>query len=326
MLLSALKYLLGLVIGGGLLAPFIGAWLRRRDARLKHIPLIERVNRLVDPRLEGFTLARVLTSGSDRRLEEVQGVREFQLTLRNTSVVHLHNSEIQFEFPTAEVEGWAERPARSKTPPILLDAKAAKPWERAFRWRIPEFPPTDQIEFTFRAIDPPSDDYEVALYNAGQVVVEKSKGEPPSSKSTPGEVISRLTSLMGVVVLVLIVAEIAFFIWRWRNPTIGDHSTVVAWAGCSLDFESHFDQEDSGLFSSKGPWTLTADILNTGPQKCFVQFGASGGKPFAVAAGDSDELFDAYVSKRPRLVPVEVTFGPDDPVNKATVMLYKEPR
>ena len=157
MLFEILKIVLPL-LGGGAAGALLNDWFRRRSARLQSIPLIERVNRLVGPELKGFTLARVSGDAQDRRLEEIKRVREYQLTLRNTSSVHLHQIEVQFEFPTEDVEGRAERPARSKTTPVAVEPAITEPWKKGIRWRIPELPSTDSIEFTFRAVDPASDD------------------------------------------------------------------------------------------------------------------------------------------------------------------------
>ena len=107
--------------------------------------------------MKGFALARVVDEGRGQRLEKVLNVREYQFTLRNSSYIHLHNAEVQFEFPSVDVEGRAERPVRSKTTPIPVNPEISEPWKKGFRWRIPELPPGDSIEFTFRAVDPPSD-------------------------------------------------------------------------------------------------------------------------------------------------------------------------
>src|SRR5437870_657045 len=63
------------------------------SAAFPPIPLIERVNRLVSPELKGFALARVTGGPDNRELEEIKNVREYQLTLRNTSPIHLQNVE-----------------------------------------------------------------------------------------------------------------------------------------------------------------------------------------------------------------------------------------
>ena len=71
--------------GGGAAGALLNEWFRRRRDRVQSIPLIERVNRLISPELKGFTLARVVGSSTNRGLEEVKNLREYQLTIRNTS-------------------------------------------------------------------------------------------------------------------------------------------------------------------------------------------------------------------------------------------------
>lgn len=77
-------------LSGGLAGARLNEWYRQKHSRLQKIPLIERVNRLVSPKLQrGITLARAVGEGPDRQLEELNNLREYQLTLRNTSTVHL---------------------------------------------------------------------------------------------------------------------------------------------------------------------------------------------------------------------------------------------
>jgi hypothetical protein len=189
-------------LSGGLAGAVLSEWLRRRHGKVQAIPLIERVNRLVNPGLKGFTLARVTGGGAahqgGRQLEEVKNVREYQLSLQNTSTVHLQDVEIQFEFPTEDVEAWASRPVRSKTAPVSVDPVVTEPWKKGFRWRIPHLPSTDSIEFTFRAVDTVSGDYEVALYKSDRIVIEKSKGEPAIKSNIFNKSISTIVSLLGL--------------------------------------------------------------------------------------------------------------------------------
>src|ERR1035438_488882 len=161
-MLEALK-LVASILCGGAAGAFLNEWFRRRKGKVQMIPLIERVNRSVSPDLEGITLARLVGDGPQRRLEELRNLREYQLTLRNTSTINLQNVEIQFEFPVEDVQAWASRPSLSKTALVSVDGVASEPWKRAFRWRIPHLPSDDSIEFTFRSVDSPSGDYEVAL-------------------------------------------------------------------------------------------------------------------------------------------------------------------
>ena len=192
MVLELLKIALSL-LGGGLAGALLNEWIRRRSNRLQPIPLIERVNRLISPELDGFTLARVAGDAQNPKLEKIENVREYQLTLRNTAAIHLQDIEIQFEFPTEDVESWASRPALSKTVPIATTAVVTEPWKRGFRWKIPRLPSSDSIEFTFRAVNPPSEAYEVSLYGTDRVIIAKSKGEPALREAERG--IKRLVTV-----------------------------------------------------------------------------------------------------------------------------------
>jgi hypothetical protein len=329
--MEIVKLLLTL-FSGGACGAFLNEWFHRRRSRMQPIPLIERVNRLVSSEMKGFVLARAAGDGSDRRLEEIKWVREYQLTLRNTSYIHLHNAEIQFEFPSMDVEARAERPSHSKTTPIPVDAELPKPTETAYRWRIPEFPPNDSMEFTFRAVDAISDEYAVALYGAGQVVIEKYSDEPIARGSvfTRPMVIICLSAIIGILV------NLGF--WHFivspgssktdsvktdaADPT-GIKATVIDWAGCSLDVTSSSMPVNLSLPSQAGPWKLSGDILNTGDRKCFLKWESNPGNPFTIEPGQDILEHEEYTNTKPGLVPHVLLFGPDSPTNKATVMLYE---
>src|SRR6202034_2584960 len=127
----ALK-LVASILFGGAAGAFLNEWFRRRKGKIQSISLIERANRLVSLELEGITLARLVDDGPQRRLEELKNLREYQLTLRNTSSVNLQNVEIQFEFPVEGVHAWASRPSLSKTALVHVDAAASEPWRQGF--------------------------------------------------------------------------------------------------------------------------------------------------------------------------------------------------
>ena len=95
-------------LGGGLAGALLNEWFRRRSGKLQSIPLIERVNRRVSPGLEGFTLARVTGGPESQQLEEVENVREYQLTLRNTATVHLHDVKSSSSFPQKTLRGGSQ--------------------------------------------------------------------------------------------------------------------------------------------------------------------------------------------------------------------------
>ena len=88
--LKFIATLLASFLSGGLAGARLNEWYRQKHSRLQKIPLIERVNRSVSPKLEGgITLARAVGEVPHRQLEELNNLREYQLTLRNTSTVHL---------------------------------------------------------------------------------------------------------------------------------------------------------------------------------------------------------------------------------------------
>lgn len=320
--LKTLVQMLLPVLGGGAVGSIITALVQHRRTQTQAIPLIERVNRLVSSDLKGFVLARFGPEGGGgegRHLEAVLRVHEYQFTLRNTSHIHLHNAEVQFEFPSKDVDGRAERPSRSKTTPVQVDAEISEPWKAGYRWRIPELPPDDSIDFTFRAVEPSSAEYEVALYNGGQVVIEKSKGEPEAKWSGYK---AKLSGVIASAFVLVLVAEVGYFLSRYLFEPTGEKATVVDWAGCSLNITSSSRQVNFSSFSQAGPWSLDANILNTGARKCFVKWESSSGDPFTIDPGKAVGVVSEYTNARPRLEPVGILFGPDGPNNKATVMLY----
>jgi hypothetical protein len=312
--------------GGGAAGAIISHLLRRRSERVQVIPLIERVNRLIDPDAQGYVLARAKGKGRDRELQEVYRVREYQFTLRNTSTVHLHDAEIQFEFPTEDVEAWIDRPVRSKTTPIPVDARVTGEWKKGFRWRIPEFPSSDSIEFTFRAVNPPysKNEYEVALYNSPQVVIEKTNREPSENRRFAAFL--RGNGPFATFVILAICLAVFEIVAMVASPT-GDKSTAVNTAGCSLYVEASSAHVDLNLlklilqFGQGGPYHIVTSVLNTGSQKCFVQFEGQTGPSKPVDPGSSDYL-EFYTDDRPKLVPRTLVFGLTGPTSKTVVNVY----
>jgi len=195
-------------VGGGLAGAVLGELFRRRRDKVQRIPLIERVNRAVNEDRPGITLAR--TNPGSNELEKVRNLREYQLTLRNTSTVHLQDVEIQFEFPVEDAQAWISRPVMSKTVPVPVDVLPAEPWKKAFRWRIPQFPSGDSLELTFQAVNPPSELYEVALYKIDRVIIEKVMGEPDDPKR------ASLANLSPASLIFVLAIAIAFATATWE--------------------------------------------------------------------------------------------------------------
>ncbi len=308
-------------LGGGLAGAFLNEWFRRRSGKLQSIPLIERVNRLVSSELKGFTLARITGDTQNPQLEAIRNVREYQLTLRNTATIHLQEVEIQFEFPTEDIEGWASRPAISKTAPVVVEAVVAAPWKKGFRWRIPHLPSTDSIEFSFKAVNPSSADYEVALYNTDCVVVEKSKGEPSTDKSTRAARyhVARLAFSVAAVGALGAILSLLF-------ADNGSKLTTVNDLGCTLTIVSAYERfpgQGGSWPWTPGPWRVYHHIVNTGTKNCLVASDRLETTPVALSPGDgASRIF--YSIPRPKLVTHEISFGVDGATGKARVEFYED--
>jgi hypothetical protein len=306
------------ILFGGAAGAFLNEWFRRRKGKVQSISLIERVNRLVSPELEGITLARLVGDGSQRRLEELTNLREYQLTLRNTSTVNLQNVEIQFEFPIEDIQAWASRPPLSKTALVLVEGQASEPWKRAFRWRIPHLPSDDSVEFTFRSVGSPSGDYEVALYNTALVIVEKVVGEPPpKARRFGGANVVLLASVIGVLVTVIVGYSVGFLV----SPT-GEEVSNVSQAGCELRVVSFYDPYGNGL---RSPFRIKYRVFNVGGQGCVVQSAQLNPKGlFTILAGEAFER-EWIIERAPRVIDAEVSVGLTNSTMKdAPIRIYVE--
>ena len=84
-------------------------------------------------------------------MEAVKDLREYQLTMRNSTSTHLVNVEVEFQFPASDVQALPSLPAMSRT--ALVEKRITPiPGTRGFRWSVPNFPVGDSVEFTFRAV------------------------------------------------------------------------------------------------------------------------------------------------------------------------------
>jgi hypothetical protein len=314
--LEILKLVVPFVSGG--LAVFLTELFFRKRGRLQTIQLIERVNRVVNPTLQGgITLARRIYEQGLVRLVELNKLREYQLTLRNTSTIHLQNVEIQFDFPADDVQEYASpRTTLSKTGLIKLDAVPTDPYPTAFRWRIPHLPSGDSVEFTFQALDPWSEDYEVALYNSERVIVEKVYGEPAATRISHFS--PDLASLMAVAILISAtgVAVSLLFLITGR-----DKLTAIKEAGCDLQLVSSYERYEH--YSDVR--IIRHRIFNVG-QSCVIQsdqFDPNG--PLTIKAGDTVTR-ESLSPSRPKLSDIEVSVNaPNAAPQKAVVKIYVAP-
>jgi hypothetical protein len=310
--------LLAGLLSGGLAGAVLNEGYRKKHSRLQRIPLIERVNRLVNPKLQGgITLARAV--GDPTHLVELTDLREYQLTLRNTSTIHLQNVEIQFEFPAKDVQQYASpRTTLSKTALLKVDASPtdATAFPTVFRWRIPHLPSDDSVEFTFHAENPESEKYVVALYNSDRVIVEKVEGEPaPTRKPERWKLPLAILLLTGFLVLLVSTGS-----WYGIIGPI-DRLTVVKEAGCDLRVVSSFARYEQ----DSNTRVIQHRIFNAG-QNCIVSSDQLDPKgPFTIGAGEVITR-ERLALSRPKLLQVEVSVGATGTTPKKTLIpLYAEP-
>jgi hypothetical protein len=310
-LLDILKIILPF-IGGGAMGALLTDWFRRKNSRLQRIPLVERVNRLVNPDLEGITLARRV--GEDQ-LEELKNLREYQLTLRNTSTIHLQEVEIQFDFPVEHVQAWAQRPALSKTELVDVPTQPIRGTTR-LRWQIPHLPSGDSVEFTFRAVDPPSADYAVALYKNDRIILDKVIGEPVTPK---GRRLGLYLFPATMITILMIVVSLALLYPGHKSIT-----TAIKGAGCNLNITSSWEERPQRI-PPRGPWTIYHRTLNSGFQTCIVQLeqlDAEG--PFTLGPGKVDER-ERLSAHLPKLVDIAVSVStPNTTPEKSLIQVYAD--
>jgi hypothetical protein len=302
-------------LSGGFAGALITEWFRRRRSRVQSIPLIERVNRLVNPELEGITLAR--RSSTDSTLEELRNLREYQLTMRNDTSIHLQDAEIQFDFPADDVAAVVSRPRVSKTALVAVGAIATPPSRKAFRWIIPHLPSGDSVEFTFRAVDPSSESYEAALCHSEGVVLGKVIGEPPQTRGLA-------PNIFAIVVVSLMLSVLGALIWGYSTGRLVSGSaqklTTINLAGCNLRVVSLYEPYSNKLYS---PVRIMQRIFDVGTQDCLIQSEKMNlATPVNIKAGDVFER-ESISEGFPQLVDIEISVGTArTSLTKTTVPLY----
>jgi hypothetical protein len=306
-------------LGGGLGGAILNEWYRRKHGKLQKIPLIERVNRVVSPKLHGgITLARATGEGPDRQLTELRNLREYQLTLRNTSTVHLQDVEIQFDFPTVDVQEYASpRTTLSRTSlvKVFVPNNHASS-ETIFRWQIPHFPSGDSVEFTFQAVNPETTDYEVALYKSERVIVEKAVGEPDITKKS-----ANWGTAFGIGFIGLLLALLLIVAQQLTIANSIDKLAVVKEGGCDLRIFSTYDRISQGSSIR----TIQTRVYNEGHSDCIVAFELFDPKgPLTIAAGETVTR-ERLSQSRPKLTSAELSVGPTaSTLKKTSALIYVE--
>jgi hypothetical protein len=285
-------------LSGGLAGAIFTDWRRGRREKVQRIQLVERVNRLIDP-FEGFTLTRVNEDGSRR---EVGDVREYQLTMRNSTSTHLQNAEVQFEFPSDDVQAVVSRPVLSRIPFAPL-APATTPGKRVFRWKVPNFPAGDSVEFTFRAVAPSSDKYESSLNYPG-TIFERIVGEPPLARK--GSASNIVFALLMIAILLTLLVTVGLKLTGRLQESSDEKLTSVKLAGCDLQVVSLFEVYGRHYDS---PWQIKHRIVNIGTQDCVIQSQALNlVNPAIVKSGDTLER-EHLSEGAPKLTNAMVSIG-----------------
>src|SRR5262249_52732931 len=135
------------------------------------------------------------------------------------------------------------------TPLVSMAADPADPWRKAFRWKIPHFPVGDSVEFTFQAVESPTGNYEVALYNADRAIVRRVSGEPASKERT----VSIFIGWIGVAAASLGALTSSYFAFRPSPPHPLPSALVelkpstysrsqIAQSGCVLTIQSEYKE------------------------------------------------------------------------------------
>jgi hypothetical protein len=302
---------LGPYVGGGLAAAIVTILYARKMSRLQNILLVQRVNQLVTADLGGITLARRVGGyhSDSEQLEPVNNVREYQLSLRNTSNLYLRDVEIQFEFNVEDVLARTQRPVLSRTPLVPVEAVPGEPWKRAFRWKIPSFPVGDSVEFTFQTVEAPSGNYEAFLYNADRAILKRNWGEPVSKAETLSWFLRPFTfGCLAILVLYLVIRPSLSPLSPNASVELKapDYSrSKIAKNGCVLTISSEYEafKSDTGLV-----FQVQQRIFNDGDQDCTVQ--TPKGETAIIKARDY-QTWNTTATEQPKLVDKKILIGAD---------------
>jgi hypothetical protein len=171
---------------------------------------------------------------------------------------------------------------------------------------------------TFRSVNAPSGDFEVAFYNSDLVIVEKAVGEPaPKERRFSGPAI--FFPALGTLLAIILIA--AFANGALVSPS-GEEFSGISVAGCELRIVSFYDRYGTNLDS---PWRIKHRVFNIGSQSCAVQSAQLNPRgAVTVSAGDVFER-EWISAKAPKLVDGDVSVGASNtPLRNVAVRLYVE--
>jgi hypothetical protein len=187
--------------------------------------------------------------------------------------------------------------------------------EKRFRWRIPQLPSSDSIEFSFRAVNPASDQYEVSLYKSERVIIQTIHGEPATTFRSGWRQL-----LAGAVSGILM----AFALFAALPQALPKTTHVTSLTGdCALTVVSSFERLDDIVIPPwSGPWVISYRVINTGSQKCIVQSEQLTGGAEAVVLPGEEFRRTVLSASEPLLIREDLTFGSSS-LRKAPYAVYK---
>lgn len=249
--------LVSTVLSGVITAMVVLALTAAIRNRRFEVHLIERANRTL-PAEEGFAIGRVLEDGSDLRLQPIGKAREYQITLRNTSLQKIDGAEIQFGFSAKGVLAGVPRTTQEGKPLLKLDPYPDDNYEVSRRYQV-SLSQGDSIEFTFQAIEANSNstDYGVALYKTN-AKLKRQLGERPATEAYyRAAVVGLSAAILGALAVLAIPGSGST---GWQKLETG---------GCKVAVLSAFQQYQYQTFPWRGPWIVHYQFYNYGPQ-CIV--------------------------------------------------------
>lgn len=162
------------------------------------------------------------------------------------------------------------------------------------------------MNFTFRAVNPPTEDYEVSLFNADRIVIEKVKNEPRVRTDlwvTGAQWFAAVT----LVVVLTFAMPLAFRLFANQGPSVlgaestltvelerlrryeegrGSTAATIIEPECRLSINSGFHPVNDAALD--GPFRLNLDIENLGSAPCFVENDSLWSKPVEIAPRTTD--------------------------------------
>lgn len=202
------------LLGGGACGAFINEYFRKKRTLTQVVPLLERINR--DPLESNESGVRYCREQANGQLTKIERLRQFQMTLHNTTEQDLEGATILFEFSCEGVEAWSSATQTGRHY-VAKMPEATDPSHRAFprqgktfvQWQFTQFSSGDSIDFSVLAFEPKATTFEASIYGKPNIQIKKIAYNQQSIE-TPEPQLS-LVAVIALVVFCLIL--VAFTAW-----------------------------------------------------------------------------------------------------------------